>query len=186
MELTCESIVILSSPSYLQLHFRRGTGSARAALVSRSGKVLASSTQNTTTWRSDTDARIFEQSTTEIWRAICTATRACLKIAKVSPSQVAGIGFDATCSLAVTDREGTPISVTSGEGLGTSGERNIILWADHRAEEEADIINKSEAVVLDYVGGTMSVCVCLLLCVESNTNSGCVCSLRWRFLKSYG
>ncbi|KAG8745419.1 hypothetical protein FRC10_008129 [Ceratobasidium sp. 414] len=133
-----------------------GTGSARAALVSSSGTLLASSTQETTTWRSDTDARIFEQSTAEIWRAICTATRACLASAAVSPSKVAGIGFDATCSLAVTDRSGVPMCVTSGEGLGGEGERNIILWADHRAEEEADTINKSGAVVLDYVGGTMS------------------------------
>ncbi|QRV96535.1 FGGY-family carbohydrate kinase [Ceratobasidium sp. AG-Ba] len=133
-----------------------GTGSARAALVSSDGTLLASSTQSTTTWRSDTDARIFEQSTTEIWRAICTATRECLASASVSASQVAGIGFDATCSLAVTDRSGAPVCVTSGAGLGGDGERNIILWADHRAEEEAEIINKSGAVVLDYVGGTMS------------------------------
>ncbi|KAG8708072.1 hypothetical protein FRC09_001461 [Ceratobasidium sp. 395] len=128
-----------------------GTGSARAALVSSTGTLLASSTQATTTWRSDTDARIFEQSTTEIWRAICTATRACLASTSVSPSKVAGIGFDATCSLAVTDRLGAPVCVTSGEGLGAEGDRNIILWADHRAEEEADIINKSGAVVLDYI-----------------------------------
>ncbi|KDN47232.1 hypothetical protein RSAG8_03711, partial [Rhizoctonia solani AG-8 WAC10335] len=133
-----------------------GTGSARAALVSRTGQVLTSSTQATTTWRSDTDARIFEQSTTEIWKQICTATRECLATAKVSPSDVAGIGFDATCSLAVTDRQGEPVCVTAGKELGGKGERNIVLWADHRAEEEAGIINSSEAVVLDYVGGTMS------------------------------
>ncbi|CAE6478991.1 unnamed protein product [Rhizoctonia solani] len=133
-----------------------GTGSARAALVSRTGQLLASSTQATTTWRSDTDARIFEQSTTEIWKQICTATKECLATAKVSPSDVAGIGFDATCSLAVTDRQGEPVCVTGGKELGGKGERNIVLWADHRAEEEAGIINSSGAVVLDYVGGTMS------------------------------
>ncbi|CEL54104.1 putative sugar kinase YDR109C OS=Saccharomyces cerevisiae (strain ATCC 204508 / S288c) GN=YDR109C PE=1 SV=1 [Rhizoctonia solani AG-1 IB] len=133
-----------------------GTGSARAALVSRTGQLLASSTQATTTWRSDTDSRIFEQSTTEIWNRICTATRECLVIAKVSPSDVAGIGFDATCSLAVTDRQGEPVCVTGGKELGGKGERNIVLWADHRAEQEAGIINSSGAVVLDYVGGTMS------------------------------
>ena len=133
-----------------------GTGSARAALVSCTGELLASSTEPTTTWRSDTDARVFEQSTTEIWRAICTATRNCLAQSKVPPSKVAGIGFDATCSLAVTDRSGEPICVTAGDGLGSKGDRNIVLWADHRAEEEAEIINSSGAVVLDYVGGTMS------------------------------
>ncbi|ELU44151.1 ribitol kinase [Rhizoctonia solani AG-1 IA] len=140
-----------------KLIYRRGTGSARAALVSPTGQLLASSTQATTTWRSDTDARIFEQSTTEIWKQICIATRECLATAKVSPSDVAGIGFDATCSLAVTNRQGEPVCVTGGKELGGTGERNIVLWADHRAEEEAGIINSSGAVVLDYVGGTMSV-----------------------------
>lgn len=35
--------------------------------------------------------------------------------------------------------------------------RDIVLWADHRAEEEANIINATGSSVLDYVGGTMSV-----------------------------
>jgi ribulose kinase len=68
-----------------------------------------------------------------------------------------GLGFDATCSLAVTDLEGEPVVVTKGDQLGQHGDRNIVLWADHRAEEEAELINKSGSVVLDFVGGTMSV-----------------------------
>jgi ribulose kinase len=51
--------------------------------------------------------------------------------------------------------------VTEGEGLGQvgegKGERNVILWADHRAEEEAGLINKSGQGVLGFVGGVMSV-----------------------------
>lgn len=83
-----------------------------------------------------------------------------------------GVGFDATCSLAVTDRDGTPVSVSrtggseddeSNDNLGNSGEWNIILWADHRAEEEAEIINGTGEGVLGFVGKTMSVGLPLLM-----------------------
>ena len=134
-----------------------GTGSARAALIQRDGTLIASSTCDTPMWRDEEDHRIFEQSTAATWAAICSAVRAVVAESKVDPSDVKGLGFDATCSLAVTDMEGTPICVTSGEKLGLEGERNIILWADHRAEKEAGLVNSTGSVVLDYVGGVMSV-----------------------------
>lgn len=82
-------------------------------------------------------------------------------MAPVPPSSVKGIGFDATCSLAVTDVNGEPVIVTRGDQLGQYGDRNIVLWADHRAEEEAELINGTGSEVLEYVGGTMSVsCLC--------------------------
>ncbi|KAI0069267.1 Pentulose kinase [Artomyces pyxidatus] len=133
-----------------------GTGSARAGLVKHDGTLVASSTQDTQTWRDPQDHRIFEQSTTDIWKGICTAVRAVINEAGVAAADVKGIGFDATCSLAVTDFEGHPVVVTKGAALGEPGERNIILWADHRAEKEANFINSEPSVVLDYVGGTMS------------------------------
>lgn len=134
-----------------------GTGSARAALVKQDGTLVASSTQDTTTWRDDKDHRIFEQSTTDIWHAISKTVRDVLAETGVSAKDVKGLGFDATCSLAVTDMEGRPVTVTKGDQLGQIGERNIVLWADHRAEEEADLINSTGSTVLDYVGGVMSV-----------------------------
>jgi len=136
-----------------------GTGSARAALVQRDGTLVSSSTSDTPTWRDDGDYRIFEQSTTATWAAICSAVKEVVAVSKVDPSDVKGLGFDGTCSLAVTDMEGTPICITSGENLGLEGERNIILWADHRAEKEAELINSTGSVVLDYVGGIMSVSI---------------------------
>ncbi|CAA7269013.1 unnamed protein product [Cyclocybe aegerita] len=133
-----------------------GTGSVRASIVTKSGKVLASSTQETKTWRDPHDHRVFEQSTTDIWSRIGVAIKDCLSASGVEPSAVKGLGFDATCSLAVTDFEGEPVIVTKGEEIGGHGERNTILWADHRAEEEAELINRTGSVVLDYVGGKMS------------------------------
>ena len=134
-----------------------GTGSVRAALVAHAGAVVASSTKDTTTFRDEKDHRIFEQSTTEIWGAICACVKNVLAEARIDPARVKGVGFDATCSLAVTDLQGNPVTVTKGGELGKNGDRNIILWADHRAEEEAKLINSTGSVVLDYVGGVMSV-----------------------------
>jgi ribulose kinase len=134
-----------------------GTGSARAGLVKSDGTLVASRSQDTQTWRDSNDHRIFEQSTTDIWKGICASVRAVLAEANVSKDAVKGIGIDATCSLAVADENGEPVSVTKGDSLGSSGERNIILWADHRAEEEAAAINATATVPLKYVGGTMSV-----------------------------
>jgi D-ribulokinase len=77
--------------------------------------------------------------------------------ANVNPSAVKGLGFDSTCSLAVSDENGKPVTITEGGDIGTNGERNVILWADHRAEAEAELINASGSIVLNYVGGKMSV-----------------------------
>ncbi|TFK28625.1 ribitol kinase [Coprinopsis marcescibilis] len=144
-----------------------GTGSVRAALVQKDGHLLSTASQDIQTWRSPNDHRIYEQSTTDIWGQICVVVKRCLDdaaaVASTSQSdiskRVGGIGFDATCSLAVVDGEGRGVSVTASreqEVLGEFGERNIILWADHRAEEEAELINKTGSVVLDYVGGKIS------------------------------
>ncbi|KZO94845.1 Pentulose kinase [Calocera viscosa TUFC12733] len=133
-----------------------GTGSARAALLDASGKLVADSTHETRTWRDSRDARIFEQSTSDIWAAICRCCHEVLKSSGVAPEEVKGVGVDATCSLAVTDENGSPVCVTGGKECGGGGERNIILWADHRAEDEAGLINRTGSKVLEYVGGTMS------------------------------
>ncbi|PWN19259.1 Pentulose kinase [Microstroma glucosiphilum] len=137
-----------------------GTGSARAILLDAAGETLSSYAQATKTFRTPADSRIFQQSTQDIWSAICLCVKKCLSEAQVDKSRVKGVGFDATCSLAVVDTEGKEIDVTpNGMTLaGAGGEvvPNIILWADHRAEEEASAINKTGHKVLEYVGGTMS------------------------------
>jgi ribulose kinase len=143
-----------------------GTGSVRVSLFSSNGWRLASNEQKIETWRSPSDHRIFEQSTNNIWSGICSAIKECLSQAAIEKEKVKGIGFDATCSLAVTDFNGEPILVSSGQEIGMIGERNVVLWADHRAEKEAEVINATGSVVLNYVGGKMSVgplCYCNLI-----------------------
>ncbi|KAM0746318.1 Pentulose kinase [Meredithblackwellia eburnea MCA 4105] len=140
-----------------------GTGSARAALVDQDGTIVAESTYNTTTFRDEKDADIFEQSTAEIWGCISKACKDVLRDSKVSNTLVKGIGFDATCSLAVANiHDGTPVSISPNSWSSSSSTKDgepthdIILWADHRAKAEAKLINSTGSMVLKYVGGTMS------------------------------
>ena len=139
-----------------------GTGSVRVSLFTSNGRRLASNELKIKTWRSPSDHRIFEQSTNNLWSCTCSAIRECLSQTAIEKEKVKGIGFDATCSLAVTNFDGEPILVSFGQEIGTIGERNVILWADHRAEKEAELINATGAEVLDYVGGKMSVCLTIL------------------------
>ncbi|KAG8924126.1 hypothetical protein FRC01_011908 [Tulasnella sp. 417] len=133
-----------------------GTGSARAAILTPQGEIVASATHDTKTWRSHRNSGIFEQSTADIWGKIAACVKEVLHQSNVPPHQVMGVGFTATCSLAVVDMDGKSISVSEDEEIGGNGERNIILWADHRAEEEANLINSTGSEVLKFVGGTMS------------------------------
>jgi D-ribulokinase len=78
--------------------------------------------------------------------------RGVLEKADVAPDTVAGVGFDATCSLVVLGEGGKPLPG------GPSGDpaRNVIVWMDHRAVEQAKRINRTGEKVLDYVGGHIS------------------------------
>ncbi|VEB86052.1 carbohydrate kinase [Citrobacter koseri] len=82
----------------------------------------------------------------------CHCIREALRQSGAAPESVAGIGFDATCSLVVLDKNGAPLPV-SAEG---DAAQNIIVWMDHRATEQAERINASQHPVLNYVGGKIS------------------------------
>lgn len=125
-----------------------GTGSARAGLFDAEGTMLASHKTPIVMWREGGD--IVEQSSADIWSALCTSVRTV--VAGVDPERVAGIGFDAACSLVVLDEAMQPLAI------GPSGNpaRNVIVWMDHRATEQAARINATGHPVLDYVGGRIS------------------------------
>lgn len=76
----------------------------------------------------------------------------------VKPDTIKGIGFDATCSLAVfTHDTDEPVPVTGPDFTNDGNDRNVILWLDHRPIEETEKINATGHNLLRYVGGTMSV-----------------------------
>ena len=127
-----------------------GTGSARAGIFDADGNLIATVRRPIAIWQDAGD--IVEQSSTDIWNACTGAVRAVLSEAGLRASAVKGIGFDATCSLVVLDRAGNPLSVsTSGDP-----QRNIIVWMDHRAIEQANLISETHDDVLRHVGGIIS------------------------------
>lgn len=127
-----------------------GTGSARAGAFAADGRLLGAAKQDIRVWRERAD--IVEQSSDDIWAASCAAARGALGAAGVAADAVRGLSFDATCSMAVLDQQMRPLAV------GPSGDpqRNVIVWMDHRAVEQAQRINATGDAVLDYVGGTIS------------------------------
>lgn len=127
-----------------------GTGSARAGVFNARGVLLSSAKQDIAIYREPGD--IVEQSSADIWQAVCASVRKALESGAIEPSSVAGIDFDATCSLVVLGKDRTPLSVSPS----WDAERNIIVWMDHRAIDQADRINQTGAEVLRYVGGTIS------------------------------
>ncbi|MCD6384314.1 ribulokinase, partial [Candidatus Sumerlaeota bacterium] len=127
-----------------------GTGSVRAGIFDLKGKRVALSVNPIKLWRPTPD--FVEQSSENIWQSVCKTVRAALTSAQIRPEQIIGLGFDATCSLVVLDKEGRPITV-SPTG---NPEQNIIVWMDHRAVEQARRINATHHRVLRYVGGRIS------------------------------
>jgi D-ribulokinase len=127
-----------------------GTSSARAGVFDESGMLLATARHPITTWHEA--GGVVEQSSSDIWTACVASVRAAMAEAALSASAVKGIGFDATCSLAVLDAGGNPLTVS------TSGDprRNVIVWMDHRATAEARLVNDTHDDVLRYVGGSIS------------------------------
>jgi len=127
-----------------------GTGSARAGVFSVTGTMLGTASQPIKTWREGAD--FVEQSSADIWSACAKAVRGALRQSAVDATRIAGIGFDATCSLVALDDADGPVSVSpSGDDA-----RNVIVWMDHRATAEAEKINRLGHPVLRYVGGTIS------------------------------
>ncbi|WP_175836680.1 FGGY-family carbohydrate kinase [Burkholderia anthina] len=127
-----------------------GTGSARAGIFDLDGRMLATAKHDITLFRAS--GAIVEQSSSEIWAAVCHAVKDAISQADVAPEQVVGIGFDATCSLVVLGADGKSLPVGPSE----EADRDIIVWMDHRAVEQAERINASGHDVLKYVGGKIS------------------------------
>jgi D-ribulokinase len=127
-----------------------GTGSARAGVFDLHGTMLGTAKVDITNFHAP--GGMVEQSSGEIWAAVCQAVHQAVAQAQVTPAEVAGIGFDATCSLVVLGAGGAPLPV------GPSGDpaRDIIVWMDHRAVAQAERITATGHPVLKFVGGVIS------------------------------
>ncbi|XP_030629928.1 FGGY carbohydrate kinase domain-containing protein isoform X2 [Chanos chanos] len=125
-----------------------GTSSVRAALVTWDGRVKTTAEEPIQIWEPHPDHYV--QSSSDIWNKCCICVR---KVTQdIKSDQVRGIGFDATCSLVVLDQSFQPVAVNE-DGV---SERNVVMWMDHRATEQAARITALGHRVLQRVGGVMS------------------------------
>ena len=124
-----------------------GTGSARAGILDRGGTVLGRGEHPIAMNRETPDHA--EHDSEDIWTAVCAAVRAARERAGIAAADVAGISFDATCSLVARGRGGEQISVA----LGGEPRWDTIVWLDHRALAEADECTATGHRVLDHIGG---------------------------------
>jgi FGGY-family pentulose kinase len=127
-----------------------GTASVRAGIFDLRGKMLSSATHPIAIFRPEED--FVEQSSRNIWTGVGKTVKKAMRDAGASSDQVVGIGFDATCSLVALDANDQPITISTSR----DSERNIIVWMDHRAKEQAGRINATGHRVLKYVGGQLS------------------------------
>ncbi len=127
-----------------------GTGSTRAGIFDTDGRLLGRAEQAIVLNRPGADHA--EQDSEQIWSAVCASVRSARALAGVAPDAIAGIAFDATCSLVVRDLEGRPVTVSSG------GEDrwDTILWLDQRARAEAADFTATGHAIVAHCGGTMS------------------------------
>ncbi|MCM2290957.1 FGGY-family carbohydrate kinase [Allorhizobium sp. BGMRC 0089] len=127
-----------------------GTGSARAGVVSDDGTLLSREERMITLSRPRD--HLGEHDGDEIWAACIHAIRAALAASGISPDRIAALGFDATCSLVLRQRDGSPLSLRE-EG---PHRFDTLAWLDHRARAEALECSRIDHPVLKHTGNVMS------------------------------
>ncbi|CAM6065642.1 unnamed protein product [Sphagnum tenellum] len=157
-----------------------GTGSARAGLFDANGKTIATASSPIQIWR---EGSFVEQSSTDIWLAICSAVKLVCKLASIDGTHVSGIGFTATCSLVAIGADDSPVTVSrTGDAR-----RNVIVWMDHRAVHQAEHINSFNSPVLRFAGGALSpeMQPPKLLWVKENLKESWAVAFRWMDLSDW-
>ncbi|MEM6500059.1 MAG: FGGY family carbohydrate kinase, partial [Pseudomonadota bacterium] len=127
-----------------------GSGSARCGVFDEAASLVGVGVQAIAQHRPAPDH--VEQSSEDIWSAICIAVKAALREAGIEGAQVAALSYSATCSLVLLDDAHQPLPLSEGETPW-----NIIMWMDHRATSETEEVNATGSSVLHNLGGAMSV-----------------------------
>ncbi|MGP5327692.1 FGGY family pentulose kinase [Vreelandella titanicae] len=126
-----------------------GTGSARAGIFTPDGVMLAEAKTPIAMHRPA--EHHVEQSSTDIWSAVCSATQCAREAAGVTSDSITSMSVSATCSLVLLDKQDKPLALSSGDEAW-----NIIVWMDHRATAEAAECTATQAAPLRNLGGVMS------------------------------
>lgn len=127
-----------------------GSASARAGVFDAGGVCLGAASAPIDQFR-PAPAHV-TQSSSQIWSAVARASREALAASAVDKAEVAGLGFDATCSLVLSDANGGPVPANPGE----PAERDVVMWMDHRAASEAAEVDATGHPALRQVGGRIS------------------------------
>ncbi len=127
-----------------------GTGSARAGLFTEAGQMVGYAAHPIKLWR-DGETMV-EQSTADIWSAVCRTVCEAIRLSGANARQIKGIGMDATCSLVVLGQNYATLTAS----LSGDPARDVIVWMDHRAEAQAERINSVGGTPLAYVGNCIS------------------------------
>ena len=127
-----------------------GTGSARAGAFDAEGRLIAVAKRPIAIWREPGD--VVEQSSADVWRATTGAVREAVEASGLASGAFAGVGFAATCSLVALDDALSPLSINRAD----APDRDVMVWMDHRAAEDAERINAGGHDVLRYAGGALS------------------------------
>jgi FGGY-family pentulose kinase len=115
-----------------------GTESIRVGLFDLEGKLILARHQSYKTYFPQSGWA--EQDPAEWWQALCTATNTLIKDSAVSPSNIKGIGVDATsCTVVFLDQRKRPL-------------RKALLWMDVRSDQEARSIAECGHAALKYNG----------------------------------
>lgn len=121
----------------------------RAAIVDARGRTVSLAKNPIKVWRPKPG--FVEQSSNDIWRGVCAATRQAIVDAAVSNSRIRGIGFSAVPALVVLNSNDRHVSISPAG----SDEQNVIAASDRRAARQVDQINKTRHDVLKFIGGML-------------------------------
>ncbi|BBI54856.1 hypothetical protein HORIV_72770 [Vreelandella olivaria] len=135
-----------------------GTGSARAGIFTPDGVMLAEAKTPIAMHRPA--EHHVEQSSTDIWHAVCSATQRAREAAGVASDSITSMSVSATCSLVLLDKQDKPLALSPGDETW-----NIIVWMDHRATAEAAECTATQAAPLRNLGAScLPRCRCLSSC----------------------
>ncbi|MCB1388454.1 MAG: FGGY family pentulose kinase [Rhodobacteraceae bacterium] len=123
-----------------------GTRSARAGVFDTDGHMLARAVAPLGV--TDMPGQRAEYASDQIWDAVCSAVQAAVAGSGVDPGSIAGLGFDATCSLVLRSEDGSALDLGQG--------RDTIAWYDHRAEAQARACTATGHRLIGHLGGAMS------------------------------
>lgn len=127
-----------------------GTASARAGVFDAAGGLLARRECPILLRRPGAERG--EHDSEDIWQASCTAVREALAASGIPSGRIAGLGFDATCSLVLRGEDGSKLCLDEEDGVVF----DTMSWLDHRASAEAEECTRTGHPALSHCGEVMS------------------------------